>query len=341
MKALKYILFLVLIAIIAVSIYAAIQPSQYDVQRTRILNVPQAVVYNNIIDYKNWSEWGPWQEEDPSMVYEYPEKTSGVGGSYSWTGKDGAGSMETLNAKPYSYVEQKIMFEGYDPSTVYWNFENTDSKTKVTWGMKGDKNFMFKLYTLYAGSMDEIVGPMYERGLEKLDSLLSEEVLKYNIEVHGITQHGGGYYLYKSTSTKISDVPKISQKLMLEVQNFALKNKITAAGAPFIIYHKWDEQNDAVILSTCFPTADRVITTGETDILTGELKPFTALKTTLTGDYVNLQKAWNEAMEYVKQNNLNEDINGPYLEVYTTDLKKNPNPSEWITEIYIPVIASE
>lgn len=340
MKILKYAFILLLIVIIAISIFAAIQPSQFDVQRSRVIEVPQSVVYNNVIDYKNWHEWGAWQEQDPTLTYTYPEKTSGIGGSYSWDGKDGKGSMETISADAFKNIEQEIKFEGFEPSEVYWNFENVNNSTKVTWGMKGDQNFMLKLLTLVTGSMDEMVGPMYERGLEKLDSLLVKRANNYNIEVNGVTQHNGGFYLYKSTSTKLSGVAKGVEESMKQVQDFASANNITPSGAPFIIYHKWDEQNDAVVLSTCIPTSGKVITTVETDVLTGELAAFTALKTTLTGNYTFLKNAWEKAMQHINENKLLEDPNISPIEVYTKESADYPNPSEWETEIYIPLITA-
>ena len=53
MKALKYILFLLLILIIGVAIYIAVQPNTFEVSRTRTINAPAPVLYNNVIDYKN------------------------------------------------------------------------------------------------------------------------------------------------------------------------------------------------------------------------------------------------------------------------------------------------
>ncbi len=52
MKALKYISFLLLIVIIGMSIYIAIQPNEFEVSRTRTINTPAAVLYDNVIDLK-------------------------------------------------------------------------------------------------------------------------------------------------------------------------------------------------------------------------------------------------------------------------------------------------
>ena len=91
MKALKYILFLLLIAIIGSAIYVAVQPNSFEVSRTKTIKAPAPVIYNNIIDFKNWEAWLPWVVKEPSTKINLSEQTNGVGGSYSWTDKDGSG----------------------------------------------------------------------------------------------------------------------------------------------------------------------------------------------------------------------------------------------------------
>ena len=68
MKYIKYILLLLLILIIGVSIYIAVQPNSFEVTRIKTINAPQSVVYDNVIDFKNWEAWNSWIEEKPEMV---------------------------------------------------------------------------------------------------------------------------------------------------------------------------------------------------------------------------------------------------------------------------------
>ena len=100
------------------------------------------------------------------------------------------------------------------------------------------------------------------------------------------------------------------------------------------VYHAWDEKNGTTMFSCCVPTTDRVITT-DSDILTGQMEPFKALKVTLNGDYENLKEAWDVAMKHVETNNFEFTDDGPMLEVYKTDPSTEPNPANWVTEIYI------
>ena len=338
MKFLKYIFFILLIAIIAVSIYVAVQPSNFEVSRTRIINAPSGVVYNNVADLKLWENWSPWKEKDQTMKIMYNDQTKGVGASYSWTGKDGNGNMKIVNTNPPKSIEHQLQFEDYDPSKINWTFTPTnDGKTEVKWQMNSENiPFMFKAFGLMSGGFDKMIGPDFERGLEKLDSVTTTQIRQYNIEVNGVTEHSGGYYLYNTTSCKISDFQKKMAEMLPKVGQFVAENNITVSGSAFVIYHKWDEENNTVMFSCAMPTPNKVVTT-TSDILTGQLEPFKAVKTTLKGDYSNLKEAWDKGMKYIEQYNLVFDEDGVAIESYVTDPSNEPNPAKWITEIYMPV----
>lgn len=338
MKALKYILFIVLILVIGISIYIAVQPNSFEVSRSKTIDAPAQVIYNNVIDFKNWEAWSSWVERDPETVITLSDKTEGVGGSYTWVDSHGKGAMNTIETTPLNSITQELQFGDFEPSQVTWTFEPTDDgKTNVTWKMNSDNvPFIFKASALKDGGFDNMIGPDFERGLEKLDSIIVETMMQYSIKLDGITNHGGGYYIYNTTSVKISDFKSKMQEMMPKISEYARKHNIAMAGAPFVYYHMWDEANNTVMFSCCIPTTTQVITT-ESEILTGQLKPFKAVKTTLTGDYENLKEAWDETFKYIENYQLTSPQTGPMLEVYLTDPGTTPNPANWVTEIYIAV----
>jgi len=340
MKKLKYVFLLVLMIVVAGAIYIATLDNSYEVTRTKVMKVPIEVVFNNVNDYKNWPTWSPWIEQEPSANLSYGEKTSGVGGSYSWKGEVlGEGGMETLQVSSVETINQKIKFiEPFDSeSDIYWNFKPNDEGTEVSWTMKGKMDFMFKAFSFFSGGMDKSIGPDFDRGLFKLDSILQVNMKKYSINVNGITTRGGGYYLYKTTSCKIDEMSKKMTEMMPFVNMYIQKNKITMAGPQFTLYHQFDTENNAVIFSCAVPVSERVITDANSGIQTGMLRPFNAVKTTLNGDYVNLKEAWETSYKYLTDNKLEPLIGNATLEVYLTDPMTASNPADWITEIYIPV----
>jgi len=337
MKSLKYIIIFLLIIVIGSSTYVAVQPNSYDVTRSRTINAPSAVLFNNINDYKNWESWSPWVEKEPDLQISYPEQTSGVGGSYSWEDADGIGNMKTLAVSPYDSISQEMQFEDFPSSNVYWKFKKTDKGTNITWGMKSDDiPFILKFYATISGGMDKMIGSDFERGLEKLDSVTVESMKKYEVTINGLTEHGGGFYLYKTTNASSENISQTMGQQYGSIGMFMGQNNIAMNGMPFTIYHDMDFDNGSVIMSNGMPVKEKVVITGDSGVQCGYQPKQKALKTTLKGNYTNLPKAWEAAMQHITDNGLEQSAEKPF-EIYTNDPGNFPNPSDWITEIYIPI----
>ncbi|MDG5492554.1 SRPBCC family protein [Psychroserpens sp. SPM9] len=338
MKALKYILFLLIILFIGASIYVAVQPNSFEVTRTKTINAPASVVYENVIDFKNWEAWSSWVEAKPETKITLAEQTRGIDGSYSWEDEDGVGRMKTVDTKLNEIIVQEMQFGEFPKSDVKWQLNPIEKgKTEVTWTISGkDLPFQVKAFSAFMGGMEKQIAPHFERGLEKLDSVLVADMKAYNITIEGITQHSGGFYLYNTTSCKMEDLQSKMQEMMPKIGGYALANNITMAGKPFVIYHKWDTDNNTVMFSYCIPTTSRILT-NDPEVLTGQLDPFKAVKVVLKGGYENLEETWEKAMAYIQAEELVQPTTGIALESYAVDENTSPNPAHWITEIYLEV----
>lgn len=338
MKAFKYILFLILVLIIGFSIYVAVQPNTFTVERTRTIKAPSSVIYNNVIDFKNWESWSSWVEMDPDLKITYPEQTKGVGGSYTWEDKDGVGVMKTIHANEPKSIEQTMQFADFPASDVSWTFKpNGHGATDVTWKISGkDLPFGFKAFAIIMGGMEKQIGPHYERSLEKLDSVVVKSMSEYTVKVDGITEYGGGFYMFKTTSATSSNISNTMAKQYAEIMNYMGEHNIPQSGMPFTIYNEMSIGNGNVIMSNAIPVRDKVIIADDSNVLCGYMDKTRVLKTTLKGNYTNLGKAWEIAMKHLKDNNLEASEMKPF-EIYTNDPGSYPNPSDWVTEIYIPI----
>ena len=338
MKLLKYIFFLLLALIVIGSIYLATLDGSYDVKRSRVIAAEPEVIFNDLNDYKNWAEWGPWYEEDPTIEATYATNTVGEGGSYSWTGKEGGGTIKTLKVDKPKSMDQEIIFNtpfGDMKSDVYWTLEKVKEGTNLTWGMKGEMGFFSRFM---ASGMEDQLGPMEERGLELFDKNLLKKTKVFSIETNGVVDYSGGYYLYTTTSCKIDEIGAKYPVLLLKIFGFNKQNNVRTTGGPFTLYHKYDEDNGTAMFSVCYPVAEKMITPSGSDILSGFMESGTYFKTTLKGSYENSEEAWNTAMkevENVEGYSMNE--NGEPFEVYVNSPHDTPNPADLMTEIYIPV----
>lgn len=337
MKILKYIFLLILLAFFALSVFVATQKGSFEVQRSKIIKSPRTTVFNYVNDYRNWENFGSWKTDDPNMQFVYPAITSGKGASYSWKGTDGDGKMKTVDVKDNESIFQKMDYVG-SLSDVYWTFKDTTGGTKVTWRSKGTMGFGFKIYTIFKGGADKVIGGMYERSLVNLDKSLDYEMHTYNIKVNGLVKKLGAFYLQQRITSKIVNVPKNIRIMLPKLIHFFKKNNITMHGKPFVIYHTYDLARGLTDMSVCIPVDQEIFTSPGSDITSGKLESFTAVKTTLTGDYTHLKEAWDKTSEYISKNGLIENP-GPSVELYNISIEQEKHPSKWVTEIYIPAVS--
>ena len=340
MKAVKYIVLLILVGIIGLSVYVAVQPNQYSFSRTMVTTAPLPLLFNEVNDFKNWPSFSPWLQKDPETDLGFGNITKGKNAFYRWESDVlGSGSMTTTSVKPNEFIGQDINitkpFE--TEAKTSWTFERENDSTYVTWALAGKQDFISKFYTTFSGSVESQMGPGLKRGLSKLDSVVKAKMKVYSIHVDGITNHSGGYYLFSTTSCQLSELETNIKLAINELSAYALTHNISMNGHPFIIYHKRDEVNNAAIFSACIPTISK-ITVNDSNILTGQLKDFKSLKATLQGHHDNLQETWNTALAYIKnKDNLTLKPSGPQLEVFVRDANETVNPAEWLTEIYIAI----
>lgn len=317
MKALKYIFFLLLIAIIGFAMYIAVQPNTYSFSSSKIIEAPVSMLYDRLIEAKDSVHFLKQTQlnSQPLIV-----------------------TIENIESKRNHSIQQKAEFKSpfEASSTIDWSFNTDSSGTEVTATMKGEQDFKSKLLTFFTGSIASKTIPYFENSLTKLDSLVQVEMSRYSIEIKGVTEHSGGFYLYSTAASKLLNFEEKSQEMFGEIGSYALANNITMAGKPFVIYHKWDAQNDTVMFSCAIPTNSK-ITTNEPDILTGKLETFKAVKTILKGNYKNQKEAWDKTMQYISETNLEMPAEPIRLEIYITNKSETPNPANWLTELFIEV----
>ena len=311
-----------------------------------MMMAPQEVIFNEVNDFTSWKSWEPWSREAEDMIINYGEKTSGEGASYSWDSEEmGNGEIVTVKSNPYTSIDQEITFNtafGESTSDIYWEFNKQGDSTMVTWRMKGEQSFMEKAAFIFQDqSLTEMIQPMFREGLNNLQKVLKEKMETYSVNIDGVTQHGGGYYMYVTTASKISQVTERMPKMIGEVNNYMTTNNIEQVGNPFVLYNQWNDEAGTAIYSAGFFTPSEVITPAESDVLNGFMPNQRTLKTTLKGDYKNLKEAWDASYTYIENNGLTASNDAQAFEVYVTGPNDNANPAKWITHIYIPLQQKE
>lgn len=336
MRIIKYLFLLFLLSLVALTIYIATQKGDFTVESSKVISSPRATVFNYVNDYKNWPKFSSWISEDSSIQSSFSPAANGSGSSFSWQGSNAIGTIETLYTKQNDSIVQKMEFNETS-SNVYWSFKDTVGGTKVTWKSVGKMNFMLKVNSFFNLGTKNTLSKVYDKSLANLDKNLDFENSTYAVKINGIVKKLETFYLKQSFTSKISDITRNANVVFPKIITFCKQNNIVQNGRPFIIYHTYDTIKDLTKVSFCIPIKDQIFTSEGSEILSGKLVAFDALKTSLTGNYTYKNKALAETAAYSKAKNILTGSTFTHLEIFTKGKNETLSPSKWLTEIYFPI----
>lgn len=293
------------------AIYVAVQPNDFDVTETRTINAPKAIVYKIVSDSTD-TDWSSFWKSTETLLQ----------------------STHT----PNDSINQVFTSDKIKKSELKWNFiSNSDGSTTVMRTLDANKlSFITKAKFVLFGNKEKDLSNQFKTELEHIDKKVLASMAVYSIKVDGITDYGGGFYMYRTISSTSSNIAATTKKQQNELMAFMNAHNIMASGMPFTIFVEMDPDDGNVIMSNSIPVSERIVVAKDSNILCGFMDRTLALKVTLQGNYTNLKEAWEVARKYLADNNMEASNMKPF-EVYRNDADHIPNPADWITEIYIPV----
>ena len=336
MKILKYIFLLLLLSFISFSVFIATQKGNFSIEKSKIIHTSKSNVYNYVNDAENWQDFMDHMLGDTSLKGQFYKNTLGKGAKFSWEGSEGAGTIQNISLKENDSIHQKMDWDD-SKFKITWIFKDTLGGTKVTVKSVGEMSFSYKIYTALHGGARKIIGDLFDKSLVNLDRSLVYEINTYKIKVNGLVQKLGTPYLYQSFTSKINKVVRNSRIVFPKIIAFCEQNEIERNGKPFIIYHTNDEKSGLAKISLCIPIKEAIITSEGSDILADELESFSAIKTSLYGDYSHTKEALKKSKSYINQKVITPDSPFSHLAIFTIGKTEIKNPSKWKTELYFPV----
>ena len=311
MRILKYILLLLLLFSVAFVVFVATQQSDYKVVRSKEINISKDIVSSFVSDTNSLVDWNPW------------DKNTTI--------------FKNLKSVPGETIMQTITVSG-EKNESFMRFQKTKKGSLVTWELKGKLDFNLKMLSVLQGGVDNVLGNKLEEGLNNIDRYLVKELTTYKIVISGLVTKHATNYIQQIDTCSLIDFQKVSKNMLQNMMTFVDKNDIEIIGLPFITYENINNNDKKIIFSMCVPVEEEILTTPGSEISGGHFDEFLAAKVILKGDYSHRKEAWNKARKYVNQKKITEDnINGKYIEVYKVSLPKERKPSNWVTEIYVPV----
>lgn len=333
MKILKIIGVVLALLVTALVVIGLVAPKSYEVKRDIVINASAATVFKTVSHFAQFPKWSPWQELDPNMKTNLEGTDGTVGAKYSWEGNGnaGAGSMTITKLEDGKYLEQSLEFLKPFPSqaTTYFSLVAAEGSTQITWGMKGENNFMARIFLTLMGGMDAAVGKDYEKGLAKLKTLCEASPASSSAyEVKEIDWKGKDYAIVRST-VKFPDIPAFFKKNLPVLFEAVTKAKGNP-GIPVGIFYKYDEKAGETDMAAGVPYEGK-IDLGKTAVTHAAAGKAYLIE--YYGAYENMQAPYQSMAEYLKANfgHENPDL---VIEEYVTDPGVEKDTSQWLTNIY-------
>jgi len=336
MRILKYIFLLLILALLALFVFVATKEGKYTISESKIIALKKATLFDYVNEYKNWEDFCQFKNDSSEMVFTYPEKTSGSGSSFRWKNGLQNGELKTIYLKKHDSIAIKMNWND-NHSDFSITFKDTVGGTKVTWNSSGIQDFRGKLFSLFYGGIENQLRTNYQKSLAKLALVLSKEINTYSISIQEVVSVRKSYYIKRKSTSKMIDFHVKLQNEMPLILEFVKDNGVATFGHSFTVFDLYKSKNN-LNYAIGIPIKDKIFTTPESEFTVDSITPHQALKVILNGDYSHINEARDKGMDFLKKNNLIESAIGKYREIYIRSRTDVKNPSQWITEIYIPVI---
>jgi len=176
MTVLKRVIIGLATLIALVVVIGFLLPRQVHVERSIVINAPQAQLFDALNGFKRFNEFSPWAALDPNTQYSYAGPESGVGAQMSWLSTDskvGSGTNEIIESKKPDLIRTRLTFGDQPPAEASFRFEPAEAGTRVTWGFSCDlgSNPLARYFGLM---FDKWIGGDYEKGLARLKQVMEQ-----------------------------------------------------------------------------------------------------------------------------------------------------------------------
>lgn len=166
------------LALLSIAAVVAMQPSQFAVTRSILIDAARADVFPHVNNLRKWENWSPWAKLDPEAKSEFEGAEEGIGALMRWDGnKDvGQGNMEIIESIPAEFIKFQLIFLKPMAGTSYatFRFDIENDMTKVSWTMTGHNNFAAKAVGLVM-NCDKMIGGYFEKGLAQLKAVAEQK----------------------------------------------------------------------------------------------------------------------------------------------------------------------
>ena len=335
-KFLRFVGLLLLLLIVVVLVIGLVAPKDITVERTVEIKAPQSVVAAHMLQYKNFSHWSPWQDNDPAMKSEVTGHDGMKGAIYTWHGNKDVGKGEMTvtertdnetEGKKMSAIDYQLAFKEPWESNAkgVWSVVETGPGTsKATWSFSTHAGFPTNAFLMIMG-MKKYLQKDFDKGLNRL----KEYSEKHAQDAGQVMATRFPAQTYATIRKTIGNDDASMMKFFSE--SYPALGKAAGAkiaGPAAALTYTWDEQNHMTDVAAAFPVNSGDSIQGATIVQVPASK---AYMTQLRGGYSGMMEAHKAVNEYLASLKLQPKL---VVEEYLRGMQEEQDSTRWVTNIY-------
>ena len=228
----------------------------------------------------------------------------------------------------------KTIFDGNDLVTNL-QFLDTIGGTKISWKIDGEISFWSKITKLFSGGPKKYLSSLLVRSLNNLKVVMTKEMNNFTILESTLVTIPARYYVRRDVVCKPIEAQAEINANLQKIAFFFKQNNVKMNGKPFVIRNY--ETLDTLKLSVYGPLKEQIFLSNPSDMSTGLMAEFTALKTILRGNYTHLTNAKVVAKAAFNNKQLRPSATILPMEVYFLTIADTNKSSQWVTAIQLPL----
>ena len=179
MKALQWMLIVVVSIIGLILLTALFVRKDFAVEKQIEINKPKQEVYNYVVLLKNQNNFSKWATTDPAMEKTFSGVDGTVGFVSAWKSENknvGSGEQEITKIDPGKRIDYELRFKEpmEDTNMAHMTLDSIgENKTLVKWGFEGVMKYPTNITLLFL-DFDKLIGGDFEFGLNKLKGIFEE-----------------------------------------------------------------------------------------------------------------------------------------------------------------------
>jgi effector-binding domain-containing protein len=333
MKTFKRIIIWLAAIIVALVIIGFLLPKSYKVERNIYIKANSQGIYDMVAYLGKWDLWEPWSKQmDSTVMYEFKGTDGQVGATRMWNGKKlGDGEMTITAIVPGQSVNYDLSFmHGSIKSQSTMTLEPQGDSCKVIWTVTGNlgNNPIAHYYGLF---MNKMMGPDFEKGLDKLKKVAEERNGWPRVEQKMTDPQ---MVLLVRDSAGPQTYAQVFVKAFGEIGTFMKANNLKQVGPLFSIYTRYDSTTQFAVMDIGAPV-DKPVEKGKGRVRFEKIPAMEVMVAHYFGPYDKMAKAYWVLSQSIKEAGKKE-AGGPW-EVYISDPGVEKDPAKLQTDIFFPV----